>query len=89
MSADPRRSWTLRTTNTPSEYATVQPWAAAGPGWANCGVYIREPLESKLGTCVHTSQLGPRANALLPVALAAVSALLAAIRAEGYTDANG
>ena len=85
MSADPRRNWTKRT-KAPSEHATVHPWAAKGPGWSNAGVYIREPEDKSLGMCVYEHQLGPRASAIFPVALEAVSALLAAIRSEGYAS---
>lgn len=72
------------TTVKPSEHAEVYPWSASGPGWANAGIYVREPGEPAPGTCVYMAQVGPRAAALFPVAMAAIEALERAIRFEGY-----
>lgn len=81
--ADPRQSWTRARIKVPSQHVAVRPWAAAGPGWANAGVYLREPLDRE-ETCIYTDQLGPRAGVLFSVALAAINALESAIRTEGY-----
>lgn len=70
----------------PGDYVEAHPWSAAGPGWANSGIDLREPAASHKdpGRCIYTDQLGPQAYALFPVALAAINALQAALRREGY-----
>ena len=68
----------------PSEHIRIQPWSAAGPGWANSGVYAREPLDTGDGECIYVDQLGPQAYALFSVTLCAMDALKRAICREGY-----
>ena len=76
----------------------IEPWSAAGPGWANAGVtlhltghyrkvkgVLREGRRTltlyRVGTR-DTIGMGPQAQVLFPVVLAAYGALLAAIQRE-------